>query len=218
MSQRVFIVNGDPLYVRMFRSAGWKVLKRDPLDADLIQFTGGADVSPSLYGQEEQPRTQTNPVCDAREQPVLKQAINNNIPMAGICRGGQFLNVMCGGRMWQHVDEHAGQRHVAWDMRTGEELCVTSTHHQMMIPGPEMRIILVAKESTRKSRMANGEEVTVFEKNPVDMEAIHYPLQRVFCFQPHPEHVGEDMLATAYFEYIDDLLMKDAKLHQREAR
>lgn len=199
----------------MFRSAGWKVLKRDIVTADLIQFTGGHDVSPELYGEIKHPSTGTNPMRDAREQLIFKQGIAAGIPMAGICRGGQFLNVMCGGKMWQHVDNHAtGQHHIAWDMATGEELSVTSTHHQMMIPGPNSRSIMVAKESRCRHRMRNGHEVGVYDANPIDIEAIHYPLMNVFCFQPHPEFANEDVLATAYFEYLDTLLLQDKELHE----
>lgn len=195
------------------------MLKRDIAAADLIQFTGGHDVSPELYGEQKHPRTGTNPIRDAREQLIFKQAHGAGAPMAGICRGAQFLNVMCGGKLWQDVDNHAlGKTHPAWDTRTGEELQVTSTHHQMIIPGPESRVILVAKESRRRSRMNQAHELSVYEPNPVDVEALHYPLSNVFCFQPHPEFFDKDMLATAYFEYLDELLFQDKALHQVEEK
>src|SRR5438309_1359385 len=60
-------------------------------------------------------------------------------PMAGICRGSQFLNVMAGGRLCQHLDGH-GSWH---DMETsdGRSFEVSSTHHQMMLPPEGAKVI-----------------------------------------------------------------------------
>lgn len=197
----------------MFRSAGWKVLRRDIHAADLIQFTGGHDVSPNLYGEAVHDRTSTNPLRDNREIMIFQHGLSLTIPMAGICRGGQFLNVMCGGELYQHVDGHVGVIHKAKDIRTGETFDVTSTHHQMMIPSKEADIIITASCSTKKERMKTDYGILViFDNTPLDIEVLYYPKQNCLCFQPHPEFRGQDKLAERYMDYIEDYCLGKSSL------
>ena len=197
----------------MFRSAGWKVLKRDIRVADLIQFTGGHDVSPNLYGEAEHAHTSTNPLRDNREMLIFQQGLALEIPMAGICRGAQFLNVMCGGSLYQHVDGHANGIHKAVDIHTGEAFKVTSTHHQMMITGTGADTIITANCSSKKERMkTNYGIIVIYDNTPMDVEAVYYPRQNCFCFQPHPEFEGQDELAVRYLDYVEDLCFRRAAL------
>lgn len=212
LRRKVAIVVGSPDMIRMFRRHGWKVVDRIA-DADLIQFTGGADVSPDMYGEETHPLTSTNPARDARETLIFQHGLKKGIPMAGICRGGQLLNVLCGGAMWQHVDRHTlTGTHIVTDMESGDSFWATSTHHQMMRPGQQGRIVLGAYESTMRERFSKGMKISYKREQHVpDVEAIHYPLQKVFCFQPHPEYRNMDALAKRYFNYIDTLLFKQSE-------
>ena len=103
--RKVFIVGKKEDYVRMFRDKGWDIT--DLLrEADLVQFTGGSDISPSMYGEIPLKTTFSNPDRDKFEAILFTITEGLEIPMAGICRGGQFLNVMCDGELWQHVDGH----------------------------------------------------------------------------------------------------------------
>ncbi|MHA2066538.1 MAG: gamma-glutamyl-gamma-aminobutyrate hydrolase family protein [Candidatus Thorarchaeota archaeon] len=130
--------------------------------------------------------------------------------MAGICRGGQFLNVMCGGKMWQHIDGHAIHgTHSTLDLITKERFEVTSTHHQMMIPGPEAVIIGVARETKWKETMGPSGPLKIFNTSDDDYEILWYPNYNVFCFQPHPEFLGRNDLRQRYMEYLEFYLMTD---------
>lgn len=191
MSKKVFIVGGGMEYYRMFRKWGWEVVKGIE-EADLVQFTGGADVTPSLYGEEN-----THSYCDyerdMREQAIFFNCREKNIPMAGICRGGQFLNVMSGGKMIQHVDFHT-RSHLAFYkviLRYGEEVKshpVTSTHHQMMVPSPEATLLMWAKVLGQ-----------------CDTEALYYEHTKCLCFQPHPEFYNSDC-DDLYFYFLEKYL------------
>lgn len=206
---KVFVVDGDLQYYRMFKDEGWRVVGAMD-EADMIQFTGGADVSPALYNQHEHPRTGAWPDRDKREQLIFRWAIEHAIPMAGICRGGQFLNVMCGGSMWQDVNNHAtGGLHLAVDKRWPDlQFYVTSTHHQMMVPGPQAEIVLTAAECTLRERCSPLSQVQIIEQAPgngEDIEAVFYKQEDAFCFQPHPEYrLSAPKLAKFYFDYIDE--------------
>lgn len=202
---KVFIVGGNGAgYGRMFGAAGWE-LATNPLTADLIQFTGGEDVSPSLYGESRHPYTGDSLERDLYEAGFFAFARRMGIPMAGICRGGQFLNVMSGGKMYQHVSGHAtGARHDLKDMETGEHVSVSSTHHQMMRAGKGATLVGTAQQGGFKEHMVGHKAVRI--EDPAaeyDTEVLYYGDTKALCFQPHPEFFqpGDEC-----FEYYFDLI------------
>ena len=201
--KNVYVVGGDRLIEDMFLNRGWGVVN-NTADADLIQYTGGEDVSPALYKEERHPSTGNNPRRDAYEANIFLQ--EKGKPQAGICRGGQFLNVMCGGKMWQDVDRHAlGGTHEATTY-SGKVVKVTSTHHQMFDPRGDYKLLLSASRSTIKER-GDGTRVKYAIGESLDVESVFYPEQSVLCFQPHPEYVGiNHECQELYFEFLRDWL------------
>lgn len=183
--RKVFIVNGSRDYEVLFTNLGF-VTTNVIDEADLICFTGGSDVSPEYYG-EANIASHTNKARDQFEEVIYKKALQLGKHMVGICRGGQFLNVMNGGKMWQDVDNHT-RNHLALDILSGRSYFVTSTHHQMMRPTEEARILMTAQESRKKIadkqewNYSNGDYNT-------DIECVYYPNTKSLCFQPHPEFI-----------------------------
>ncbi|MFE9774311.1 gamma-glutamyl-gamma-aminobutyrate hydrolase family protein [Streptomyces sp. NPDC005931] len=75
---------------------------------DGLVIAGGPDVEPVHYGAEPDPRT--GPPARARdawELALVRAALEARIPLLGICRGMQLLNVALGGTLVQHIDGHA---------------------------------------------------------------------------------------------------------------
>lgn len=201
---KVYIVGGGGMdYSEMFRAAGWLVVQ-NVVEADLVQFTGGEDVSPCLYGEDKHPYTGDNFHRDLHEAGFFAIAQRMEIPMAGICRGGQFLNVMSGGKMYQHVNKHAtGHNHVIQDCETGDVIVVSSTHHQMMRVGPGGRLLATADLGGFKELVVGGIPRRDLGIAP-DTEVVYYPSSRALCFQPHPEFFGPgDECFEYYFELIE---------------
>lgn len=221
---KVYIVGGDAMIERMFLSRGWDIAE-GLTDADLVCFTGGSDVSPSLYG-EANVASNCDWQRDVYEMSVWKDAsamcsqcpIGSEgcgeydlcckgdcwepLPMVGICRGGQFLNVMNGGKMWQDVNKHG-----IWgthDINANyDHYQVTSTHHQMMIAAPEGEVI-------GTSFLADhfyGDPNHPKEKPNFDTEIVWYSSTRTLCFQPHPEYNGkEDDTEELFFDLLKQYL------------
>jgi putative glutamine amidotransferase len=115
-------------YVRAVQRAGGRavLLLPDSRDAedpdgvldmiDALIVTGGAgDLDPALYGQE--PHPETGPVQeerDAYELALVRASIRRRVPILGICRGMQILNVAYGGGIEQHLPDvvgHEAHRH-----------------------------------------------------------------------------------------------------------
>lgn len=199
---KVFIVGNDYSISNMFLRQGWTITDHIDEKIDLIQFTGGEDVDPSYYGEARHPMTRSNPKRDAEEAAVFHEWVGV-VNMAGICRGGQLLNVLNGGKMWQHVNHHAVHgTHSATDLRTGQVLQVTSTHHQMMQPSHTADVWLVAEEATTKQTATSQFDGKMWP----DYEAVVYPINKCLCFQPHPEYVGVNHeCQTLYFDYIKQM-------------
>ncbi len=212
MVRRVFIVQPNAQYVDMFNNhPDYKVVTH-MLYADMIQFTGGSDVTPSYYGEKAHPTTYNSPERDKMEALLYKVALGKGLPMAGICRGGQFLHVMNGGKLYQNVSRHCGN-HMVRDMRTDERYEVSSTHHQMMRDayvedGMVGIVIAVAegmggyKEEMHGKRVSRTDNVMC----PFDHEVMYYPISNSLCFQPHPEFDGVEECKAYYFKCLEELL------------
>lgn len=184
----VLIVNSSHGYDQLFAKHLGHTLVQDVASADLVVFTGGADVSPHLYGAAPHRETQNQPKRDAMESLIFDDAIERKTPMVGICRGGQFLNVMSGGAMYQHVDKHCGVHEIT-DVLTGEVVLVSSTHHQMM--KPSQKAILVASSTLHGNREWFDNQIYKKDVSDEDIEVVFYPETRCLCFQPHPEFMGD---------------------------
>ncbi len=75
---------------------------------DGLVIAGGPDVEPVRYGAEVDPRT--GPPARARdtwELALIEAALAARVPLLGVCRGMQLLNVALGGTLVQHIDGHA---------------------------------------------------------------------------------------------------------------
>ncbi len=71
---------------------------------DGIVLAGGSDIDPASYGAEPDPHTKGSwPERDRFELALARGALDRDMPVLGICRGMQLLNVACGGTLEQHV-------------------------------------------------------------------------------------------------------------------
>jgi putative glutamine amidotransferase len=108
-------------YVDAVQSAGALALMippdprliEDPGEAlDLIDgllLAGGADIDPTTYGCEAHSETTGMvPERDAVEVAIAREAIARDMPVLGICRGMQLINVARGGTLFQHLPERFG--------------------------------------------------------------------------------------------------------------
>jgi putative glutamine amidotransferase len=112
-------------YVRAIQAAGGLVVMIPPdpelndapdeiLDLlDGLILAGGADIDPAAYGAEAHPETKnTVPERDAFEIALARRALDRDIPLLGICRGMQLMNVARGGTLEQHLpDSHGHHDH-----------------------------------------------------------------------------------------------------------
>lgn len=166
---------------------------------DGLMLAGGSDIDPSAYGQEPHPETKlTVPERDRAELALARAAAARDMPVLGICRGMQLINVYQGGTLVPHLEDGVhqledGQRHDVridgtsalsrlLDATRGE---VTSSHHQA--------VDSVGKDLRAVSHHADG-----------TIEAIEWiqPLRKPWlaAVQWHPERMAlHEPLAGALF-------------------
>ncbi|WP_321473422.1 gamma-glutamyl-gamma-aminobutyrate hydrolase family protein [uncultured Paludibaculum sp.] len=103
-----------------------------------LVLTGGSDIEPWRYGQDDMAARNPDPARDEMELRLADEAIELGMPLFAICRGMQLLNVLRGGKLLQHIgDAHTGVMHpvhITAGSRLhailGASYSVNSRHHQ----------------------------------------------------------------------------------------
>jgi putative glutamine amidotransferase len=180
---KVYIEQTNEQYNKLFLSMGFELVESYE-EANLVCFTGGSDVTPSMYGEKTHPLTFNQESRDKYCIEVFNFCVENSIPMVGICRGSQFLCVANGGTLWQDIDGHTRPHNVV--SINNEVFQVTSTHHQEMNPvGGE--ILLYANSGTYRSYMnGDGIPTTIPAVTPT-VEAVYWHETMSLGVQGHPE-------------------------------
>jgi putative glutamine amidotransferase len=126
---------------------------------DALIIGGGNDISAEHYGGEIEAKVKLDPARDALEIEWIKSALARDIPLLGICRGAQLINVVLGGNLHQDIRNMrkltynrpgllpTKQVRLEGDSRIAqvcgrERLRVNSLHHQAIRdPGDSLRVV-----------------------------------------------------------------------------
>jgi putative glutamine amidotransferase len=167
-------------------------------DIDGLLLPGGWDVDPARYGEKPDPKVgDTDPELDETEIQLFQLARNEKVPVLGICRGQQVINVAMGGTLLQHLEGHEvrafGRKHLAHTASVdpaselghaaeGRQIQVNSLHHQAV------RSVAPGLRQT-----ATGDDGTI--------EGLETDDGLVVAVQCHPEELTGDLpWASKLFE------------------
>lgn len=111
---RIFPLVAFNVWLAGGRARRWQADRDVDLDAaDGIIIGGGDDISPDLYGGALVTSARLDPARDRFETRLVTRAWRDNIPVLGICRGAQMINVGLGGRLNQDAfATYTDSRHV----------------------------------------------------------------------------------------------------------
>ena len=171
----------------------------DGLDGLII--TGGRDVDPGAYGSPRHPATD-EPAEDSRirddfEFALLHAALRRGLPVLGICRGAQVLNVALGGTLHQHLPDVVGHS------RHQQGNAVFSTSSITTVSGTRVQALVGAATDAQCyhhqaiDRLGDGLIVSASDTDGV-IEAVEtdprpYPEHWVVAVQWHPEERLDDL-------------------------
>ena len=150
---------------------------------DGVLLTGGADVDPVRYGAAVDPAT--GPVeeeRDAAELALIELAVTDDLPVLGICRGLQLLNVWAGGTLHQHDPAHA-----RYDLAVDDafdDVSIEPGSRLAAVHGGSIRVNSLHHQTVQ--RVADGWIVTARSADGT-IEAIEWPGHDVIAVQWHPE-------------------------------
>jgi len=159
---------------------------------------GGADISPSLYGEQRSVFTGAGNAPsqrDAIEVALAKRAMELGIPIVGICRGAQLMCALTGGKLIQDVSNHASSSHkiLTYD---GKTITTNSVHHQMMYPWYTDYELIAWAQGVGDNFTGAKEEEIEFPSHAyhgdnygdvMEPEIVWFPQTKAFCVQGHPE-------------------------------
>ena len=162
--------------------------------AGALVLTGGEDIEPSRYGQQPSDDIDYMPFDSARDEmelSVTRAALDDDLPIYGICRGMQLLNVAMGGSLVQHLDGHSGtelENH-EWE---------ASYHHIYISPGSKLaavvgsggfvRVNSLHHQGVREAQKSPHLLASAYSLEDGLIEALESPRHRwVIAVQFHPE-------------------------------
>lgn len=166
-------------------------LKQYINECDGFLFPGGADVSPSLYHEQEDPSRTYHRQRDAMEIPLMRMAIESKKPILGICRGCQVMNVAQNGTLHRDI-QHISKNETHMDAKGRKN----GTHSISVLPNT-----LLQKVTGSSSFYVNslhhqavkdpGNNLIISSNSPAGVPESIELQQHPFCLgvQWHPEHM-----------------------------
>jgi putative glutamine amidotransferase len=193
-SAAVKLAGGSPVPLRPGDHLGDAAL-------DGLIVTGGSDISPTAYGSSERPFSPPDTERDAFELEAIEHAATNDMPILGICRGAQLLNVYRGGSL------HADIAHLRPDTANNN----TVLPRKLVCIEPDSRL---AEGVTRTRLMVNSlhhQAVKVLGRNlrivALDGDQIVQGIEStesglLLGVQWHPEYLFWQKPQLALFRYL----------------
>jgi putative glutamine amidotransferase len=172
---------------------------------DGLLFTGGADIDPAVYG-ESLTGTEENGISaerDAAELRLAGWALGDDLPVLGICRGHQLLNVAAGGTLYQDIPADLPGSPVDHRGSTYTDDRGLLTHQVRLEPGCRLAAIFGATEIAVNSLHHQGVKqpgkgLRVVGSGPDGLaEALEGPQHRwLYTVQWHPEELWQKQAAA----------------------
>ncbi len=165
-------------------------------EVDALLLTGGGDVHPKYYGKPELlgQTEEVNELRDEFELSVIEQALETDLPILGICRGMQILNVALGGTLIVDLPSGGFEFHKVQDLEDHR-------HRVKKIPHSLLEAITGNQEQEVNSihhqavdRLGRGLMASGFSPDGV-VEAVEWAMKDrmpfLLCVQWHPERMSD---------------------------
>lgn len=160
----------------------------DLADVDGLVIGGGDDISPTLYGGDLKLTARLDPERDALERALAEEALERCLPVLGICRGAQMLNVALGGTLHQDAwSAHPDAQEVRTILPRRALIIVPGTHLAGHAGPEEMRVN--ALHTNAVDTLGHGLRISARDQMGMiqAIERVRDPF--ALGVQWHPEHL-----------------------------
>jgi putative glutamine amidotransferase len=186
---RVYPLINLNLWITGGRGVRWGAGRTvDLKDVDGLIIGGGDDIGPELYGGTLGLSARLDPARDELERQLAEAALDRNIPVLGICRGAQMLNVALGGALDQDAWSTFGPDKKITTILPKRDVCVEQGTHLSLICGDTpMRVNALHTQAV--SRLGNGLRISA--RDTLGMVQAVERVRDPFALgvQWHPEHL-----------------------------
>jgi putative glutamine amidotransferase len=163
---------------------------------DGLLLIGGADLDPASYGQAPTAWTEaTYPLRDEFELALVRAAFARDLPVLGICRGLQVMNVATGGTLHQHLTDAGFAEHRALPGSLGEPTMHALAVEPGSLPAAAAPVPGMVNSHHHQGidRVGEGGEVVARSLPDQLVEAVRWPAHRyALGVQWHPEALELD--------------------------
>lgn len=171
---------------------------RDSLDGLVI--SGGDDIHPSLYGGETMPKADYDQPRDELEHGLIQYALERGLPMLGICRGYQLINVALGGTLFADI---RGQRSQTSNFGTilprKTALLVAGSELGQWLGVEKLRINSLHHQAVDKT----GEGLAVAARDLDEfVQAVENTQRNILGVQWHPEYLAYQQRQRKLFQWL----------------
>ena len=199
----VYVSGHDNLIGRFFeKNLGYDVTYDSSDYHNVFCLSGGGDISPGLYGQDNKHAQGILIKRDMEEIEDYFHALMRRIPIIGICRGAQLLWVLNGGILHQHrqqidmdMDGFHPMRQVDPEIEFSDfkNMMVNSTHHQMMAYHPMSSILGNIWISNNRNPFHKDDPYLDDNANKANAYGTHVEMfsvvsKKILAMQFHPEY------------------------------
>lgn len=181
---------------------------------DALILPGGADIDPTLFGEEINGSRKIEPERDRRQIEILNAFLDAGKPILGVCKGHQLINVALGGKICQNIPQFETHQWIEHDQAHdshcvpdcflaelyGTEFPINSAHHQGILkPVPGFRAIQWAPDGVL--------EAMVHEEKPII--GLQWHPERM-CLAPRREDTVDGL---PIFEFFLKVIRGEARVH-----
>lgn len=194
-----YIDNLENSYVNYLEKFGVKLIVIPNLTKDVDSYfkefpilgvilSGGNDINPRLYGELLKEGLSVSDERDETEKKILEVAIKKKLPVLGICRGMQFINVFFKGKLIMNIKEE-----------TGTKIEHVSANHKIIILNKELQKVLGKKTHVNSyhnqgidSNRLSPELRTFAQSSDGIIEGVNHASLPIAGVQWHPERKSPD--------------------------
>jgi putative glutamine amidotransferase len=133
---------------------------------DGLLLSGGADLAPSLYGEEPHPSTVVEPERDALEQAAFTAAEAQDVPIFGVCRGMQAINVFRGGALVQDIEGHTSPAYPAPEAKAHDMEIEAGTRLAELLGETIASVNTYHHQAVRADQVGSGLTISGYSAHP----------------------------------------------------